>query len=108
VGKLDGIALVLLGQFKPFLQLLLERAIAHLLQDICVPRLVDFECFVAVGADDFMHVGCFRFSFVVVQSVNRLLQTELGPFSLGLPAGGLKRLSDHVKGYGFFGSNLRR
>jgi hypothetical protein len=59
--KLDGIALVLLGQFKALMQLLLERAVANLLQDICVPRLVDFECFAAVGADDFMHVGasCF-------------------------------------------------
>ena len=55
LGKLDGIALVLLGQFKPFMQLLLERAVAHLLEDICVPRLVDLEGFVAVGADDFVH-----------------------------------------------------
>jgi hypothetical protein len=37
------------------MQLLLERAVANLFQDIGVPRLVDFECFVAVGADDFMH-----------------------------------------------------
>jgi hypothetical protein len=44
------------------MQLLLERAVSNLLQDICVSRLVDFEGFVAVGADDFMHVGasCFR------------------------------------------------
>jgi len=28
-----------------------------LLQDIGVASFVDFECFVAVGADDFMH-GC--------------------------------------------------
>jgi hypothetical protein len=39
------------------MQMLLERAVANLLQDICVPRLVDFECFATVGADDFMHVG---------------------------------------------------
>jgi hypothetical protein len=38
------------------MQLLLERAVANLLQDICVPRLVDFECLDAVEADDFMHV----------------------------------------------------
>ena len=49
LGEFDGIALVLLGQFKSLMQLLLERAVANLLQDICVPRLVDFECFVAVG-----------------------------------------------------------
>ena len=57
LGKLDCIALVLLGQFKPLIQLLLESAVANLLQDISVPRLVDFECFAAVGADDFVHVG---------------------------------------------------
>jgi hypothetical protein len=44
-GKLDGIALVLLGQFKPLVQLLLERAVANLLQDVRVPGLVNLECF---------------------------------------------------------------
>lgn len=59
---LNGITPVLLGQFKALMQWLLERAIANLLQNICVPGLVDFERFAAVGADDFMHVGapCFR------------------------------------------------
>ena len=61
LGKFDGIALVLLGQFKPLMQLLLERAVANLLQNICVPRLVDFECFAAVGADDFMHLRASSF-----------------------------------------------
>ncbi len=38
------------------MQLLLEGAVANLLQDICIASLVDFECFAAVGADDFVHV----------------------------------------------------
>jgi hypothetical protein len=59
--KLDSIALVLLGQFKSLVQLLLERAVANLLQDICVPRLVDLECFAAVRADDFVHGYAYSF-----------------------------------------------
>jgi len=39
------------------MQLLLKSAVANLLQDIGVASFVDFECFVAVGADYFMHVG---------------------------------------------------
>jgi hypothetical protein len=38
------------------MQLLLKSAVANLLQDIGVARLVDFECFAAVGADDIVHV----------------------------------------------------
>jgi len=38
-------------------QLLLKSAIVNLLQDIGVASFVDFEGFVAVGADDFVHVG---------------------------------------------------
>jgi hypothetical protein len=38
-------------------QLLFKIAIAHLLEDVGVPRLVDLEGFVAVGADDFVHGG---------------------------------------------------
>jgi len=45
----------LLGQFKPLMQLLLKSAVANLLQDIGVASFVDFEGFVAVGADDFVH-----------------------------------------------------
>ena len=66
--KLHGIALVLLGQFKALVQLLVDRAVAHLLQDIGVPRLVDFECFLAVGsADDFV---CSRASLCIGPSCN--------------------------------------
>ena len=62
--KLDGIALVLLGQFKALMQLLLKTAAPNLLQDICVSDFVDFECFAAVGADDFVQGG-WDFSFWV-------------------------------------------
>jgi len=49
-------------------QLLLERAIAHLLEeDVGIPRLVDLEGFAAVGADDFVHGGCGAFVVLVVQ-----------------------------------------
>jgi len=38
------------------------RLPTNLLQDICVASLIDFEGFVAVGADDFVHFGvsCFQ------------------------------------------------
>jgi hypothetical protein len=40
-------------------QLLLKLTIAHLLEDVGIPRLVDLEGFAAVGADDFVHGGYF-------------------------------------------------
>ena len=36
--------------------ILLESAVANLLQDIGVASFVDFECFAVVGANDFMHI----------------------------------------------------
>jgi hypothetical protein len=36
-------------------QLLLKLTIAHLLENVSVARLIDFERFTAMGADDFMH-----------------------------------------------------
>ena len=44
-----------LGQLQPLTRLLLQLAIAHLLEDVGIPRLVDLEGFAAVGADDFVH-----------------------------------------------------
>jgi ankyrin repeat protein len=41
--------------FAPIVQLLLKLAIAHLLEDVSVSRLIDFERFTAMGADNFMH-----------------------------------------------------
>jgi hypothetical protein len=38
-------------------QSLLKLAIAHLLEDVGIPRLVDLEGFAAVGVDDFVHGG---------------------------------------------------
>lgn len=58
-GQLDSTLLVLLGQLQPFVQLLLKRAVAHLLQDVRIAGLVNLEGFVAVGADDFIH-GLFH------------------------------------------------
>jgi hypothetical protein len=55
LGEFDGIALVLLGQLKALVQLLLKLAVANLFDDVRVPGLVDLECFAAVRADDFMH-----------------------------------------------------
>ena len=55
LGKFDGVPLVLLGQLKPLVQLLLELAVANLLDDVRVPGLVNLECFPAVRAVDFMH-----------------------------------------------------
>ena len=53
------LALCPLGQLQPLVQLLLKLAIAHLLEDVGIPRLVDLEGFAAVGADDFVH-GAYR------------------------------------------------
>lgn len=55
LGEFDGGALVALGQFQPLVQLLLEIAVAHLLQDVRVAGFVDLECLAAMGADDFVH-----------------------------------------------------
>jgi hypothetical protein len=54
-GQLDGVALVLLGQLQPLVQLLLEGLVAHLLQDVRVAGLVDLEGLAAVRADDVVH-----------------------------------------------------
>jgi hypothetical protein len=55
LGEFDGVPLILLSQLKPFVQLALEIAISHLLQDVRVPSLVNLECFPAMRADNFMH-----------------------------------------------------
>ena len=52
---------VLFGQFKPLVQLLIELAVANLLQNVRIPGFVNLECFPAVRADDFMHVYFFSF-----------------------------------------------
>ena len=49
------IALFPLGQLQPLVQSLLKLAIAHLLEDVGIPRLIDLEGFVAAGVDDFVH-----------------------------------------------------
>ena len=55
LSKLNGITLILLSQFKTFVQLLFEVTITNLLQDIRIPCLIDLEGLAAVRADDFMH-----------------------------------------------------
>lgn len=57
LGQGNRVALFPLGQLQPLMQLFFKIAIAHLLEDVGVPRLVDLEGFVAVGADDFVHVA---------------------------------------------------
>jgi hypothetical protein len=55
LGQGNRVALFPLGQLEALVQLLLKRAIAHLLEDVGIPSLVDLEGFAAVGADDFVH-----------------------------------------------------
>ena len=57
IGRGEGNRALLfpVGQFEELVQSLLKLAIAHLLEDVGIPRLVDLEGFVAVGADDFVH-----------------------------------------------------
>lgn len=56
LGEFDCRSLVLLGQFKPLVQLLHKLAVANLLDDVRVPGLVDLECLSAVGTNDFVRV----------------------------------------------------
>lgn len=58
------IAFFPLGQLQPLERLLLKLAIAHLLEDVGIPRLVNLEGFAAVGADDFVHGRLGLFSLV--------------------------------------------
>jgi len=46
----------LLSQQETFMKLLIKLAVANLLEDLGISSLVDLERFLAVGADDFMHV----------------------------------------------------
>ena len=55
LGQGNRVALFPIGQFEALVQSLLKLAIAHLLEDVGIPRLVDLEGFAAVGADDFVH-----------------------------------------------------
>ena len=71
------------------MQLLLERAVANLLQNICVPRLVDLECFATVGADDFISVRSLL--SVVAQWVISAGSIKPGFFFLGVPTVPTKR-----------------
>jgi hypothetical protein len=59
-------------------QLLLKLAIAHLLEDVGVPRFVDLEGFAAVGADDFMH-GDWISSFGLDRSLTEPPSTHTTP-----------------------------
>ena len=49
LGQGNRVALFPLGQFEALVQSLLKLAIAHLLEDVGVPRLVDLEGFAAGG-----------------------------------------------------------
>ena len=60
-GQGNRVALFPLGQLQPLVQLFVKIAIAHLLEDVGVPRFVDLEGFAAVWTDDFMH-GDWAFS----------------------------------------------
>jgi hypothetical protein len=65
LGQGNRVALFPLGQLQPLVQLFFKIAIAHLLEDVGVPCLVDLEGFVAVGADDFVHgAGTSSFAFI--------------------------------------------
>ncbi len=64
LGQSNRALLFPLGQLQPIVQLLFKIAIAHLLEDVGVPRLIDLEGFVAVGADDFVDVCAFCFCWL--------------------------------------------
>ena len=69
LGQSNSALLLPLGQLQPLVQQFFTIAIAHLLEDVGVPRLVDLEGFVAVGADDFIHFGAFQFCLLSFNQV---------------------------------------
>ena len=56
LGQFDGGLLIFLRKFQAVVELLIKLAIAHLLQDVGIARLVNFEGFAAVGTNDIVHV----------------------------------------------------
>lgn len=64
----DGIAISLLDRSEPLMQLLLESPFAKLLKENRLASLVDFECFIAVGADNFVQFSASGF-FAATHSV---------------------------------------
>jgi hypothetical protein len=61
LGQSNRALLFPLGQLQPLVQLLFKITITHLLEDVCVACLVNLEGFMAVGADDFVHVRAHHF-----------------------------------------------
>ena len=61
----NRVALFPLGRLQPLVQLFLKIAIAHLLEDVGLPSLVDFECFATMRADDFMHVRAYHVYWIL-------------------------------------------
>ena len=61
----NRVALFPLGQLQPLMQLLLKLAIAHLLEDVGVPCLVDLEGFAAVGGRRFRALPYVPFLLVI-------------------------------------------
>ena len=75
LGQLDCADLFLLSQFQALVQLLLEFAVAHLLEDVGVAGLVDLEGFVAVWADDV--VNCWLSSLFLAPITYQNLEMVL-------------------------------
>ena len=65
LGQGNRVALFPLGQLQPLVQLLLKLAIAHLLEDVGVPCLVDLEGFAAVGGRRFRALPYVPFLLVI-------------------------------------------
>ena len=65
LGQGNRVALFPLGQLQPLMQLLLKLAIAHLLEDVGVPCLVDLEGFAAVGGRRFRALPYVPFLLVI-------------------------------------------
>ena len=55
--ELDGVDFFLLRKCQSIMQLLIELAVADLLEDVRITGLVNLEGFGAVGADDFVHIN---------------------------------------------------
>ena len=79
LGQCNRIALFPLGQLQRIVQSLLKLAIAHLLEDVGIPRLVDLEGLAAVG----LMISCMGCVLLLLISGERFI--SLGYTSTVMP-----------------------
>ena len=66
LGQFNGASLLLLRQFKAFMQLLLEFTVSHLLEDVRISGFIHLEGLVAMWANDIVHVLEYSFKEEII------------------------------------------